>query len=174
VKFNPAGRRHCVVGAGKLGEMEIAAAMATRSVAVSTGLFGHGSREVARAVGGGAIQSSSLLGMKSSRLLGVKLRAPTGGQVVAAGVSRVQCRVAVATPRVKDDLMAEAEERWYNALESPLEGVEFTYEEFADALSKYDFSFEIGDTVSTHDMLSYMSFCQSTMLDSGVEFLIEF
>ncbi|CAM6050861.1 unnamed protein product [Sphagnum compactum] len=125
----------------------MAAAMATRSVAVSTGLFGHGSREVVRAVGGGATQSSSLLGMKSSRLLGVKLRAPTGGQVVAAGVSRVQCRVAVATPRVKDDLMAEAEERWYNALESPLEGVEFTYEEFADALSKYDFSFEIGDTV---------------------------
>jgi hypothetical protein len=55
-----------------------------------------------------------------------------------------------------------------------LEGVEFTYEEFADALSKYDFSFEIGDTVSTPDILSYMSFCQSTMLDSGVEFLIEF
>jgi small subunit ribosomal protein S1 len=55
-----------------------------------------------------------------------------------------------------------------------LEGVEFTYEEFADALSKYDFSFEIGDVVSTPDMLSYMSFYQSTMLDSGVEFLIEF
>ncbi len=46
-------------------------------------------------------QSSSLLGMKSSRLLGVNLRAPMGGQVVAAGVSRVQCRVAVATPWVK-------------------------------------------------------------------------
>ncbi len=55
-----------------------------------------------------------------------------------------------------------------------MEGVEFTYEEFADALSKYDFSFEIGDAVSTPDMLSYMSFYQSTMLDSGVEFLIEF
>jgi len=67
-----------------------------------------------------------------------------------------------------------AEERWYNALESPLQGVEFTYEEFADALSKYDFSFEIGDMVSTPDMLSYMSFCQSTMFDSGVEFFIEF
>jgi small subunit ribosomal protein S1 len=71
-------------------------------------------------------------------------------------------------------MQAEAKERWYNALESPLEGVEFTYEEFADALSKYDFSFEIGDAVSTPDMLSYMSFYQSTMLDSGVEFLIEF
>jgi hypothetical protein len=71
-------------------------------------------------------------------------------------------------------MQAEAEERWYNALESPLEGVEFTYEEFADGLSKYDFGFEVGDTVSTPDMLSYMSFCQSTMLDSGVEFLIEF
>ncbi len=75
---------------------------------------------------------------------------------------------------IESCMQAEAEERWYNALESPLEGVEFTYEEFADALSKYDFSFEIGDTVSIHDMLSYMSFCQSTMLDSGVEFLIEF
>ncbi len=55
-----------------------------------------------------------------------------------------------------------------------MQGVEFTYEEFADALSKYDFSFEIGDMVSTPDMLSYMSFCQSTMFDSGVEFFIEF
>ncbi|KAH9544139.1 hypothetical protein CY35_13G102200 [Sphagnum magellanicum] len=43
-------------------------------------------------------------------------------------------------------MQVEVEERWYNALESPLEGAEFTYEEFADALSKYDFSFEIGDT----------------------------
>ncbi|CAK9221717.1 unnamed protein product [Sphagnum jensenii] len=38
-------------------------------------------------------------------------------------------------------------QRWERALETPLEGVQFTYEEFADALSKYDFSFEIGDTV---------------------------
>ncbi len=74
---------------------------------------------------------------------------------------------------IESCMQAEAEERWYNALESPLEGAEFTYEEFADALSKYDFSFEIGDTVSTPDMLSYMSFWQSTMLDSGVEFLIQ-
>ncbi len=74
---------------------------------------------------------------------------------------------------IESCMQAEAEERWYNALESPLEGAEFTYEEFADALSKYDFNFEIGDTVSTPDMLSYMSFCQSTMLDSGVEFLIQ-
>ncbi|KAG6549222.1 hypothetical protein Mapa_009208 [Marchantia paleacea] len=38
-------------------------------------------------------------------------------------------------------------ERWQRALDSPLEGVPFTYEEFADALSNYDFSFEIGDLV---------------------------
>jgi small subunit ribosomal protein S1 len=44
-------------------------------------------------------------------------------------------------------MQAEAEQRWERALETPLEGVQFTYEEFADALSKYDFSFEIGDTV---------------------------
>lgn len=44
-------------------------------------------------------------------------------------------------------VQAEAEKRWEAALESPLAGVQFTYEEFADALSKYDFSFEVGDTV---------------------------
>lgn len=32
-------------------------------------------------------------------------------------------------------------------MQEPLEGVQFTYEEFADALSKYDFSFEVGDLV---------------------------
>ncbi|CAM6050010.1 unnamed protein product [Sphagnum compactum] len=122
-----------------------AAAMATRSVAVSTGVSGEGCR---RSTLGGGAAATVLLGMKNSRLSGVKLASTTGGAVIAGGVSRVQCRAAaVATPRVKDNLLAEAEQRWERALETPLEGVQFTYEEFADALSKYDFSFEIGDTV---------------------------
>jgi len=79
-----------------------------------------------------------------------------------------------ASPNIKARKESNAEVEIVNSLNqatSPLEVVEFTYEEFADALSKYDFSFEIGDTISTPDMLSYMSFCQRTMFDSGVEFL---
>ncbi|CAM6042644.1 unnamed protein product [Sphagnum compactum] len=40
-----------------------------------------------------------------------------------------------------------SQERWQRALTNPLDGVSFTYEEFSDALSKYDFSFEVGDLV---------------------------
>ncbi len=61
-----------------------------------------------------------------------------------------------ASPNIKARKESDAEVEIVNSLNqaaSPLEGVEFTYEEFADALSKYDFSFEIGDTVSTPDML---------------------
>ncbi len=64
-----------------------------------------------------------------------------------------------ASPNIKARKESDAEVEIVNSLNqaaSPLEGVEFTYEEFADALSKYDFSFEIGDTVSTPDMLSYI------------------
>lgn len=39
-------------------------------------------------------------------------------------------------------------------MQEPLEGVQFTYEEFADALSKYDFSFEVGDLVR-YSLLTY-------------------
>jgi hypothetical protein len=40
-------------------------------------------------------------------LSGVKLLSTTGSAVIAGGVSRVQCRAAaVATPRVKDNLLA--------------------------------------------------------------------
>jgi hypothetical protein len=59
------------------------------------------------------------------------------------------------SPNIKAKKESDAEVEIVNNLNqaSPLEGVEFTYEEFADALSKYDFSFEIGDMVSTPDML---------------------
>ncbi|CAM6091908.1 unnamed protein product [Calypogeia fissa] len=90
---------------------------------------------------GGALcfSHSTLLGRSSLKLL----------QGAAAGVpraSRVSCSASLVAPRAKD-LLSEVEERWQRALDSPLEGVPFTYEEFADALSKYDFSFEIGDLV---------------------------
>ncbi|KAG6545150.1 hypothetical protein Mapa_013415 [Marchantia paleacea] len=88
-------------------------------------------------------ESRSALGFRSSRLLGRKLGVHGGTE---HGVSRLQCVASLSAPRAKD-LLAEAEERWQRALDSPLEGVPFTYEEFADALSKYDFSFEIGDLV---------------------------
>lgn len=51
-------------------------------------------------------------------------------------------------------MQQEAEKRWEAALQEPLEGVQFTYEEFADALSKYDFSFEVGDLVR-YSLLAY-------------------
>jgi hypothetical protein len=70
--------------------------------------------------------------------------------ISSRGVSRLHyCVVAAALagPRAKDSLLVEAEERWQRALTNPLDGVSFTYEEFSDALSKYDFSFEVGDLV---------------------------
>jgi hypothetical protein len=74
-------------------------------------------------------------------------------------------------------MQAEAEQRWERALETPLEGVQFTYEEFADALSKYDFSFEIGDTVISSStgspyFVDHLSFCNNMMLH--VHFLTAF
>ncbi|KAL3682130.1 hypothetical protein R1sor_000152 [Riccia sorocarpa] len=48
----------------------------------------------------------------------------------------VHCAVSLTVPRAKD-LLAEAEERWQRAVDGPLEGVPFTYKEFADALTKY-------------------------------------
>ncbi|OAE30599.1 hypothetical protein AXG93_2909s1020 [Marchantia polymorpha subsp. ruderalis] len=86
---------------------------------------------------------TSALGFRNSRFSGTNL-AVNGG--IKRGFSRLQCVASLSAPRAKD-LLAEAEERWQRALDSPLEGVPFTYEEFADALSKYDFSFEIGDLV---------------------------
>ncbi|OAE32616.1 hypothetical protein AXG93_3515s1000 [Marchantia polymorpha subsp. ruderalis] len=86
---------------------------------------------------------TSALGFRNSRVTGTNI-AVNGG--TKRGVSRLQCVASLSPPRAKD-LLAEAEERWQRALDSPLEGVPFTYEEFADALSKYDFSFEIGDLV---------------------------
>jgi hypothetical protein len=67
-----------------------------------------------------------------------------------------------ASPNIKARKESDAEVEIVNSLNqaaSSLEGVEFTYEKFADALSKYDFSFEIGDMVSTPDMLcTYVEF----------------
>lgn len=60
--------------------------------------------------------------------------------------SRVHCATAVV-PKKKDNLLAAAEERWLRAVEHPLEGLSFTIEDFSQALAKYDFSFEIGQTV---------------------------
>ncbi|KAL3680055.1 hypothetical protein R1sor_023011 [Riccia sorocarpa] len=80
------------------------------------------------------------LGFISGSIHGKKLG------VTKRGVSRVHCVASLTAPRAKD-LLAEAEERWQRAVDGPLEGVPFTYEEFADALTKYDFNFEIGDLV---------------------------
>jgi hypothetical protein len=64
---------------------------------------------------------------------------------------RLGVGLETASPNIK--ARKESDVNSLNQAASPLAGVEFTYEEFADALSKYDFSFEIGDTVSTPDML---------------------
>jgi small subunit ribosomal protein S1 len=85
-----------------------------------------------------------------------------GGQLGAKGAcngARVSCRAPLAIPKEREGLLAEAERRWEAALESPLAGVQFTHDEFADALSKYDFSFEVGDVVCVHRRLSCFSAC---------------
>lgn len=88
--------------------------------------------------------SNSYLGFRSTGLM--------GRRVVNKGWSprdrsRVHCVAAVVNPKREDNLLAEAEQGWLRALENPLEGLTFTPEEFSDALSKFDFSFEIGDMV---------------------------
>ena len=74
-----------------------------------------------------------------------------GGQQLKGGAcsngARVTCKAALTIPKGREALLAEAEKRWEAAQESPLAGVSFTHDEFADALSKYDFSFEVGDMV---------------------------
>lgn len=90
----------------------------------------------------GASSTSKACLSSSSRYAATQLKASNG--------SRVSCRTAFTIPKQREWLLAEAEKRWEAALEAPLAGVEFTHDEFADALSKYDFSFEVGDMVLTH------------------------
>lgn len=100
----------------------------------------------AQSVAAGALLGSSKgfgLASSSSRLAGAQL-----GVKGASNGSRVTCRTAFTIPKSRQGLLEEVERRWEAALESPLAGVEFTHEEFAEVLSKYDFSFEIGDMVS--------------------------
>jgi small subunit ribosomal protein S1 len=88
--------------------------------------------------------------LRSSKSCGLGSKGFAGAQLSAKGASngsRVSCRAALTVPKAREWLLAEAEKRWEAALESPLAGVQFTHEEFADALSKYDFSFEVGDVV---------------------------
>ncbi|KAG0553784.1 hypothetical protein M758_12G039800 [Ceratodon purpureus] len=95
------------------------------------------------------VAAGALLGSSKSFGLGSKGFA-AGAQLGLKGVSngsRVSCRAALTIPKAREWLLAEAEKRWEAALEAPLAGVQFTHDEFADALSKYDFSFEVGDMV---------------------------
>lgn len=86
-------------------------------------------------------------------------RFAAGGQQLGAKGSangaRVTCKAALTIPKGRESLLAEAEKRWEAALESPLAGVQFSHEEFADALSKYDFSFEVGDMVCAPSSLLF-------------------
>lgn len=61
--------------------------------------------------------------------------------------SRIHCATAAVVPKKKDNLLAVAEQHWLRATENPLEGLSFSIEDFSQALSKYDFNFEIGQTV---------------------------
>lgn len=123
------------------------AAVTTKSVAApSVGVFREPvAHSPSRLLG----TSNTCLGLCNSTFLGRKL----AGRAAAAGraPSRVNCVASLERTKPKDtSLMQEVEERWQRARQSPLEGVPFTYDEFADALSKYDFSFEVGDTVCLH------------------------
>lgn len=79
--------------------------------------------------------------------------------------ARVTCKAALTIPKGREALLAEAEKRWEAAQESPLAGVSFSHDEFADALSKYDFSFEVGDMVRinscSHFLPSIGEACQA-------------
>ena len=77
----------------------------------------------------------------------------------ASNGSRVQCALAVV-PKKKDNLLAAAEERWLRAMESPLEGLNFTQNDFSQALSKFDFNFELGQTVSRISLSVILLFIQ--------------
>ncbi|XP_024386702.1 small ribosomal subunit protein bS1c [Physcomitrium patens] len=96
----------------------------------------------AQTVAAGALLGSQGFGLANSRFAGAQF----GVKGVSNG-SRLSCRTTYTIPKSRQGLLEEAEKRWEAALESPLAGVQFTNDEFADALSKYDFSFEIGDMV---------------------------
>eukprot|EP00250_Pteridium_aquilinum_P004463 c14667_g2_i1 orf=173-1279(+) len=83
----------------------------------------------------------SYLGFRSSGLAGKQLAgAPRSSS------SRLQCATGVV-PKKKDNLLATAEQHWRRAVENPLEGLTFSVDDFSQALSNYDFNFEIGQTV---------------------------
>lgn len=88
--------------------------------------------------------SPSCMGIRSSAFVGTRL---LHKGCVPRDVGRITCVTAVANPKKKVNLLAEAEVRYLRARDNPLEGLTFTQEEFSDALSKYDFSFDIGDMV---------------------------
>lgn len=95
---------------------------------------------------GGAFREP--LGLSPNPRVGFTLSRFVGGQRWAPpGSSRIQCAAASVVPKKKDNMLAEAEQRWLRAVESPLEGLSFSKDDFSAALSKYDFSFEIGDLV---------------------------
>ncbi|KAL3695217.1 hypothetical protein R1sor_009293 [Riccia sorocarpa] len=112
---------------------------AAKSIPLSVVTPGNSIRSNVLSSKSGRLTLGFINGSIQGKKLGVKA-------VTKCGVSRVHCVASLTAPRAKD-LLAEAEERWQRAVDGPLEGVPFTYEEFADALSKYDFSFEIGDLV---------------------------
>ncbi|MCO5572498.1 hypothetical protein L7F22_026253 [Adiantum nelumboides] len=86
------------------------------------------------------LSPNSSLGFTCSGLSGHRLfRAAQNG-------SRIHCATAVV-PKKKDNLLAAAEQHFLRATENPLEGLSFSMEDFSQALSKYDFNFEIGQTV---------------------------
>ena len=67
---------------------------------------------------------------------------------VARGASRVTgAAVLLAPSTARSDLLEQIEERWLRAHNEPSEEMPASYDEFSEALSKYDFNFSIGEKV---------------------------
>eukprot|EP00249_Psilotum_nudum_P005798 c19221_g1_i1 orf=111-1373(+) len=65
----------------------------------------------------------------------------------SSGLHKVNCAIALGKSKANDSLLAQANERWKRVIDNPLEGLSFSPEEFTEAVSRFEFNYEIGDTV---------------------------
>lgn len=103
---------------------------------------------VAQRLAGAASALKEPLGLSPIPYLGFRSSGLSGKRLAGApqNSSRLLCATSVV-PKKKDNLLAVAEQHWLRAVENPLDGLTFSADDFSEALSKYDFSFEIGQTV---------------------------
>ncbi|KAH7287225.1 hypothetical protein KP509_32G044800 [Ceratopteris richardii] len=121
----------------------------------------------ALAQGAAAAALKEPLGLSPAPSLGFSCSGLSGHRLSRAAHNgfRVHCAMAVV-PKKKDSLISVAEEHWLRAIETPLEGVSFSIDDFSQALSNYDVNFEVGQMVKG---TVFMSTNNGALVDIGAK-----